>query len=57
MDPDAGGEINIGGVDYWLSGYLKRSKAGEKFLKVIPKPKDDRAVERSYASQRDDAAF
>jgi len=36
---DYNGSININGVDYWLNGWAKISKAGKKFLSLSIKPK------------------
>lgn len=32
--PDRKGSINIDGVEYWLSGWLKTTKAGEPMLSL-----------------------
>ncbi len=38
---DYSGQINIDGVDYWLSGWLKTAQAtGEKFFSLSVRPKD-----------------
>jgi hypothetical protein len=44
--PDYSGSINVGGVEYWLSGWIKTGKessklAGEKFFLLSVKPKDE----------------
>jgi hypothetical protein len=38
-DRDYRGSINIAGTEYWLSGWIKTSKAGNKFLSLSVKPK------------------
>lgn len=38
--PDYQGSINVGGQDYWLSAWLKESKAGEKYMSLAVKSKD-----------------
>jgi hypothetical protein len=38
-DRDYSGSINIAGAEYWLSGWLKTSKKGTKFLSLSVKPK------------------
>jgi len=40
-DRDYSGSINIGGCEFWLSGWIKVSKKGQKFLSLSVKPKDD----------------
>ena len=32
--PDRKGRLNVNGVDYWLSGWLKTSKSGKKYLQL-----------------------
>jgi hypothetical protein len=38
-DRDYSGSINIAGVEYWLSGWIKTSKKGSKFLSLSVRPK------------------
>jgi hypothetical protein len=38
-DRDYSGSINIAGVEYWLSGWIRTSKAGGKFLSLSVKAK------------------
>jgi len=40
--PDHQGSINVGGVDYWLSAWVKTSKKGQKFFSLSVKPKEQR---------------
>jgi hypothetical protein len=37
--PDRTGTITIGGQDYWLSGWLKSTKDGKKYLSLSARPK------------------
>lgn len=51
--PNYNGNIRIGGVDYWLSGWVKKNPDGSfKLLSLSAKPKEGR-VEPS----RDDNAI
>lgn len=39
--PDFTGQINVAGVDYWLSGWIKTRKDGSgKFFSLSVKPKE-----------------
>lgn len=41
--PDFTGQINVDGVDYWLSGWIKERKDGSgKFFSLSVKPKEGR---------------
>jgi uncharacterized protein (DUF736 family) len=51
--PDHSGSLNVNGVDYWLSGWVKKSKAGNNFLSLSIKPKEARA-EKPKAKVEDD---
>ena len=57
-DRDYSGTINIAGVEYWLSGWVKTSKKGAKYLSLSVKPKDAAAVGQSKPQSVDnDASF
>lgn len=54
-DRDYGGQINIEGTEYWLSGWIKTSKAGNKFMSLSVKPKEERSASQQ-ASRRQAAS-
>src|SRR3954451_961449 len=37
--PDRTGSIMVAGVEYWLNGWIKRTKGGKPFLSLAVKPK------------------
>ena len=39
--PTHTGTINVDGKDYWLSAWVKESKAGRRFFSLSVKPKED----------------
>lgn len=38
--PDYKGTVRVAGIDYWLSGWLKTSQSGKKYMSLATKPKD-----------------
>lgn len=38
--PDRRGNAMIGGVDYWVSGWIKESSKGDKYLSLAFTPKE-----------------
>ena len=46
--------VNIDGIEYWLRGWLKTSKAGENFLSLSVRPKQNIPKARTYEQRRDD---
>lgn len=38
--PDYRGQINVGGTEYWLSGWTKTSKKGDRFMSLSVQPKE-----------------
>ena len=38
--PDRSGSLNVGGVEYFLDGWIKKSSAGATFMSISVKRKD-----------------
>lgn len=61
--PDLSGSINIEGVEYWLSGWKKKSKAGTGFLSLSVRPKQEQTrqiskpTNKAKAEDFDDLSF
>jgi hypothetical protein len=56
-DRDYAGSINIDGTEYWLSGWVKTSKKGNKFLSLSIKPKDELVASKKPAELADEIPF
>jgi uncharacterized protein (DUF736 family) len=55
--PDHQGSLNVGGVDYWISAWVKESKKdGKKFFSLSVKPKEVNAPPREPESKPAPAA-
>lgn len=56
-DRDYSGSLNVDGTDYWISGYVRTSKSGKKYLSLSVKPKQDKppASNKSRADDFEDA--
>jgi hypothetical protein len=52
-DRDYSGNINVEGTEFWLSGWVKTSKNGRKYLSLSVKPKIEKPA-ASEASRADD---
>lgn len=57
--PDYKGNLNVGGVDHWLSAWLRVSKDGKTYMSLSVEPKDaapakPNAPKRPARSQDDD---
>jgi uncharacterized protein (DUF736 family) len=52
--PDYRGNINCGGTEYWLSAWLKTSKAGMKYMSLSIKPKNADTAKSAGASIKQD---
>jgi uncharacterized protein (DUF736 family) len=49
--PDYKGSLNVGGVDYWLSSWLKTSKAGAKYMSISVTPKNENNTRKPVPSK------
>jgi uncharacterized protein (DUF736 family) len=49
--PDYRGRLNVDGVEFWLSGWIKTSKAGAKFMSLNVQPKQAANLKRMPAEQ------
>jgi len=38
--PDRKGSALVGGVEYWVSGWIKKAKSGQQYLSISFKRKD-----------------
>ena len=52
-DRDYSGTINVDGTDYWLSAWIKTSKAGRKFMSLAVKPKNETKQSETKQSKPD----
>ena len=51
--PDFSGQLNVEGVDYWLSGWVKEKKDGSgKFFSLSVRPKDAAKPAPTKSSKR-----
>ena len=54
--PEYNGTINVAGVDYWLSGWVKERKDGTgKFFSLSVKPKDAQPSAEQFKASADKA--
>jgi hypothetical protein len=50
--PDYKGKINIEGVDYWLSAWIKTDKNGAKYMSLSPQRKDQGQQQKPQQQQQ-----
>ena len=53
-DRDYGGKVNVEGKEYWLSGWIKTSKKGLKFLSLSLQAVEPQRVEGERPTLRDE---
>jgi len=49
---DYNGQINVGGTEYWLNGWIKDGKEGKKFMSLSVKPKAPAARQSSEPTRK-----
>ena len=49
--PDLSGSINIDGTEYWISGWSKVSKSGQKFLSLSVRQKQEQTRQSSQPTR------
>jgi uncharacterized protein (DUF736 family) len=47
--PDYRGQINVNGTEYWISAWLKSSKAGQKYMSLSVQPKQAKDIKGAVA--------
>ena len=52
--PDYKGSVNVGGVDMWLSAWLKKSKEGKTYMSLSVQPKDGAAPKSAPKRESND---
>ena len=53
--PDYNGSINVGGVDYWISAWIKESQQGTKYMSLSVNPKEQQEIPQSKPAQQQKA--
>jgi hypothetical protein len=56
-DRDYAGTLNVDGTEYWVSGWLKTSKAGAKYLSLSLKPKAEPTKKDKPKAETDGRPF
>jgi uncharacterized protein (DUF736 family) len=49
--PDLSGSINIEGMEYWISGWSKVSKGGQKFISLSVRQKQEQTRQSSQPTR------
>ncbi len=55
--PDYRGQINVNGTEFWLSAWIKKSKAGETFMSLAVSEKDAKKGKPSRREEDEDVPF
>ena len=56
--PDYRGQLDVEGVEYWVSAWIKTSKKGDKYMSLSIQPKEDREdAKPAPKKQADEAPF
>jgi hypothetical protein len=50
--PNYNGSLNVGGVEHWISGWIRQSKTGEKFMSLSVKPKEEVGAAHTRSEQK-----
>ena len=55
---DYSGQVNVEGKEFWISGWIKKSKAGETYMSLAIDPKEKQEASGSSGSDfNDDVPF
>jgi uncharacterized protein (DUF736 family) len=52
--PDYRGSLNVNGEEFWISAWLKESKAGTKYMSLSVTAKDEQRAAPAVAETLDD---
>jgi uncharacterized protein (DUF736 family) len=55
--PDYRGTLNVNGQDFWISAWVKSSKAGNKYMSLSVQPKEAKAETERQSAAPASAAF
>lgn len=59
--PEFNGSINVDGTEYWLSGWVRESKSGNKFFSLSVQPKEQKQApkpqQRKFEANVEDVPF
>ena len=47
--PDYRGTLNVNGTDFWISAWIKSSKAGQKYMSLSVQPKQAKDIKGAVA--------